>query len=324
MRFEVLVNGGAGSVDGDDEGAQLAAIEAAFAAAGAEATASVVEPARLRAVLRERWGAEDRPDALVVAGGDGTVSCAAGEAAGTDLVLGVLPLGTFNHFAKDLGLPTDLEGAAAALVSGEVRAIDVAEVNGRVFVNNSALGVYPAMVAIRDRIREHKGWGKVRAVPVAAYRVLRDLPLHRLDLVGPGYRRHHVRTPFVFVGNGVFDNGSFGVHERADLADGVLGVSVARVVSRWGLVAMVARTLVSGADRARDLDVAEVPDLEVRARARRMRVALDGEVAWLDLPLRYRCRPGSLQVLAPPVLATSRRAGDDADEATGLSPSPAP
>lgn len=299
MRFEVLVNGGAGSVDADDEQAQLAAIEAAFVAAGAEATASVVEPERLQAVLRERWAADDRPDALVVAGGDGTVSCAAGEAAGTDLVLGVLPLGTFNHFAKDLGLPVDLDEAVAALVGGEVRAIDVAEVNGRVFVNNSALGMYPAMVAIRDRIREKKGWGKVRAVPVAMWHVLRDLPIHRLQLAGPGYDRHRVRTPFVFVGNGVFDNAGGGLHRRADLADGELGVSVARVVSRWGVVTLALRTLVLGADRTRDLDVVEVPELVVSARARRMRVALDGEVAWLDLPLRYRCRPGALQVLAP-------------------------
>jgi len=299
MRFQVLVNGGAGSVDETDEGGQVAAIEAAFEAAGAEATVEVVAPDRIQATMRRIWDGEDRPDAIVIAGGDGTVNCAAGEAAGTDLVVGVLPLGTFNHFAKDLGLPTDLAGAAAALTAGEVRAVDVAEVNGRVFVNNSALGVYPEMVAIRDQIRDERGWGKVRAVPVAAYRTLRDFPLHRLDISGPGYDRHRVRTPFVFVGNGLFDNEAGGLVVRESLDDGELGISVARVVSRWGLIRMAARALVAGTSSARDLDTAQLAEVTITTRAKRLRVALDGEVAWLGLPLRYRCRPGALQVLAP-------------------------
>jgi diacylglycerol kinase family enzyme len=300
MRIAVLVNGGAGSVDDADEEGEAAAIELAFRDAGAEATVDVVDPERFQARIREIWDGPDRPDAIVVAGGDGTVSCAAAEAAGTDVVIGVLPLGTFNHFAKDLGLPTELKEAASALVGGTVREVDVAEVNGRVFVNNSVLGAYPAMVAIRDRIREARGWGKVRAVPVAAYRVLRQFPTHRLDLRGSdGYHRPHVRTPFAFVGNGVYDNPSGGLHERPRLDAGVLGVAVARVVSRWGLVRTVLRTVVSGSDAARDLDQVELTELTVSGHAPRLRVALDGEVCWLELPLRYRTRPGALHVLAP-------------------------
>ncbi len=302
MRLHVLVNGGAGSVDEADGAAQRAAITDAFAAAGATVEVSDVTPEDLPDEVCRIWEADDRPDAVVVAGGDGSVSCAAGVAVETDVVLGVLPLGTFNHFAKDLGLPADLEGAAAALVAGEVRQVDVAEVNGRIFVNNSALGVYPAMVEIRDEIRDRRGWGKVRAVPVAAFHVFRDLPTHRLDLSGSGgFHRSRVRTPLVFVGNGVYDNASGGLAARDALVDGCLGVSVARVVSRWSLVGTVVRALVSGAESARDLDHVEVAELTVRSRARRVRVALDGEVTWVDLPLRYRTRPGALRVLAPRV-----------------------
>lgn len=300
MRFDVLVNGGAGSVDETDENGQVAAIEAAFEAAGAEATVQVVPPADLQATMRRIWDGPDRPDAIVVAGGDGTVNCAAGEAVGTDLVLGVLPLGTFNHFAKDLGLATDLEGAAAGLASGEVRHVDLGEVNGRVFVNNSALGVYPEMVAIRDQIREQRGWGKIRAVPVAAVHVLRSFPVHRFDLRGSdGFARSRVRTPFVFVGNGAYDDSTGKVGERGSLVDGHLGLYVARVVSRWGLVRTIARTVVSGTQAARDLDRAEVSELVVSGRVKRLRVALDGEVCWLSTPLRYTSCPGALQVLAP-------------------------
>jgi diacylglycerol kinase family enzyme len=284
-----------------EEAGQVADIEAAFVAAGAAAVVSTVAPADLPDEVCRIWEADDRPDAVVVAGGDGTVNCAAEVAVETDVVLGVLPLGTFNHFAKDLGLPTDLEGAAAALAAGEVRHVDVAEVNGRFFVNNSALGVYPAMVEIRDRIGDEQGWGKVRAVPVAAYRVLRDLPSHRLDLSGPGeYRRIRVRTPLVFVGNGVYANPGGGIAARDNLADGVLGVAVARAVSRWGLVGTIVRALVAGAENTRDLDSIELSELTVTSRSRRIQVARDGEVDWFDLPLHYRSRPGALRVRAPP------------------------
>lgn len=300
-RFHVLVNGGAGSVGaGAEADQQRAAIAAAFEAAGAEATVEAVDPEDLPDAVASIWSAPDRPEAVVVAGGDGTVNCAAGAAVGTDIVLGVLPLGTFDHFAKDLGMPTDLAGAAAAIVGGHERAVDVGEVNGRVFVNNSALGVYPEMVAVRDAIRERRGWGKVRAVPVAAARVLRAFPTHRLDLRGDdGYRRARVRTPFVFVGNGTYDDGGAALGGRGSLDDGRLGVYVARVVSRWGLVRTVLRAVVSGTEAARDLDRVELRELEVGGRSRRIRVALDGEVVWLDAPLRYRTRPGALRVVAP-------------------------
>jgi diacylglycerol kinase family enzyme len=312
MRFDVLINGGAGSVDADDEAAEVAAITEAFVAAGAEAEVRVVDPKDMHDEVRACWAADPRPKAVVVAGGDGTVSCAAGAAVGTDIVLGVLPLGTFNHFAKDVGVPAGLGDAAAALVRAEVATIDVGEVNGEVFVNNSVLGLYPDLVAVRDEIRERRGWGKVRAVPVAAVHVLRRFPLHRLDLDGPGYRRERVRTPLVFVGNGVFANEGFGTPVRTDLSDGVLGVSISRVVSRWGIVRTVVRGLLRGTAAATDLDEIELTSLTVGLRSKRVRVAIDGEVLELTPPLRYRVRPAALHVLVPePVVGDPPSTGDE-------------
>lgn len=141
--------------------------------------------------------------------------------------------------------------------------------------------------------------GKVRAVPVASVHALRRFPLHRLDLTGPSFERRRVRTPLVFVGNGVFANHGGGLAERAALSDGVLGVSVARVVSRWGLVRTAVRSLLAGTDSARELDVVELTELTVASKARHLRVAADGEVFWMATPLRYRVRPGALRVLAP-------------------------
>src|SRR5690606_11439746 len=115
-----------------------------------------LRPEQIVETVGSLWAAETRPDAVIVAGGDGTVNCVAGAVVGTDVVIGVLPGGTFNHFAKDIGMPDDMVGAVRALADAEPRLVDVGEVNGRVFVNNSVLGVYPEMVAIRDKLRSRR------------------------------------------------------------------------------------------------------------------------------------------------------------------------
>jgi diacylglycerol kinase family enzyme len=97
---------------------------------------------------------EDAQVVFVAAGGDGTVNAVASAVAGTERCMGVLPVGTLNHFAHDLGLPLKLEAAVAAITGGRTRGIDVAEVNGAVFVNNSSIGAYPTMVLDRERMRK--------------------------------------------------------------------------------------------------------------------------------------------------------------------------
>ena len=120
-----------------------------------------IEPQCLAEAMRE--ASRHDTDPIVIAGGDGTVNCAAAVAIESTMVLGVLPMGTFNHFAKDLGMPDDLSGAVRFLARADVIAVDVGEVNGRVFVNNASIGVYPKMVGEREDIRRRRGWGKVRA-----------------------------------------------------------------------------------------------------------------------------------------------------------------
>jgi diacylglycerol kinase family enzyme len=110
-------------------------------------------------------------DIVVVGGGDGSVSAAASVLAGSNISLGILPLGTLNHFARDLGLPLELEGAVRLIAAGRVRLVDVGEVNGRVFLNNSSLGIYPHLVAERDRYRRH-GPARWLAAVFALCRVL--------------------------------------------------------------------------------------------------------------------------------------------------------
>ena len=309
-RVVVLVNESAGSgvstTDRADE------IRAAFDAVGVQALVEQVKPTDMASIIGAHWAGDDRPDAVVVAGGDGTVGCAAGAVAGTDVIVGVLPLGTFNHFAKDLGIPTDLGEAVASLATATATKIDVGEVNGRVFVNNSVLGVYPKMIAIRDKLRDRHGWGKVRSVPLAVFAVLRSFPTHRIDVTAPGdVARRRLRTPLVFVGNGVYDNGDGGLPARTSLTGGNLGVGIALATSRWGLIASAWRSLRRGQASDPTVELVELPEVVVRTRGEHVRVAVDGEICRLVPPLRYTSRPGALLVLVP----------DDADEAEPASTS---
>src|SRR3982751_1503854 len=131
--------------------------------------------------------ATDDPDEVVVAGGgDGTISSVAGTLVGTGKVLGVLPVGTLNHFAKDLGLPLDLDGAVQAIVRGKVREVDVAEVNGNIFINNSSLGIYPHIVSNREAQQERLGRGKLPAALWATFHALRRFPFMDLRVTVEG------------------------------------------------------------------------------------------------------------------------------------------
>ena len=295
----VVMNGSAGRAS-SDAGDEATIIEQAFADENVRATLVTLRPQEMAEKIGLYWTDDPRPDAVVVAGGDGTINCAANAVAGTDVVLGVLPTGTFNHFAKDIGMPVELEAAVRALAGARPDHLDVGEVNGRVFVNNSVLGVYPEMVAIRDRLRSRHGWGKLRAVPVAAFAVLRTFPTHRVDITAPGgVVKRRLRTPLVFVGNGIFDHSGRGLPSRSSLRGGRLGAGVAATTGRFGLFRAAMRSLRKGQPEDTAVDLVELAELTVTANVSRMKVALDGEVVDLKLPLRYRSRPGALRVLVP-------------------------
>lgn len=236
---------------------------------------------------------------LVAAGGDGTVSSVAAAVAGTEATLGVLPLGTSNHFAKDLKLPLDLDGAVRNLKTGTVRLIDVAEVNGRTFINNSGLGLYPVMVTRREKRRRRLGERKWIAFFHAALATLRRFPFLEVRLRADGevFER---RTPFVFVGNNSYRMDGFDLGSRESLTGQVLFLGVAQNrIGRWGLVRLAFRALLGRIRDERDFTVLLTKEVSIASRHKRLPVSVDGEVVLLDTPLNYRTRPQALRVIAP-------------------------
>jgi diacylglycerol kinase family enzyme len=245
-----------------------------------------------------RLAVAGRANMLVVGGGDGSVSAAAAVLAGTSVALAILPLGTLNHFARDLGIPSDVGKAAELIASGTVRRVDVAEVNGRIFINNSAIGLYPLMVIDRDLQRRRLGRSKRLAMLVASARTLARFEHRRLTIT-VNEEKARIDTPLLFVGNNDYrlDLGSPG--QRASLDDGVLSVFVMRKRTRRGLVAASIRALFN---RTRSNDMVKlegVEHLRVGSRRSHLAVSLDGEVVRMKPPLDYTVRKRALKVIAP-------------------------
>jgi diacylglycerol kinase family enzyme len=287
----VLVNPGAGSGGDRDLRKQL---EDWFLEAGAEATICLLRPG-----IDPAEAARDaaRSSAVVVAaGGDGTVSAVASALVGTTTPLGVLPLGTLNHFAKDLRIPLDLKGAIATVAAGHVAAVDVGRLNDRTFLNNASIGLYPNIVELRDELRRH-GRRKWPAFMSAAAKVLWSYRGVAVK-IDSGGTRWGGRTPFVFVGNNEYTVDGLHLGGRPTLTGGrVVAYLTPRVRSR-GLPLLLARAIVGRGLRSGKFEIFATPQLDIAlSGAPRIRVALDGEVTMMSTPLHFRIDPLALKVL---------------------------
>ena len=248
-------------------------------------------------IARARQAVADKVTVVVAGGGDGTINCVASQLVGSDTHLGVLALGTLNHFAKDLNIPLDLDEAVAHAVTGKPLRVDVGEVNGRIFLNNSSLGIYPDLVRDREQQQKKLGRSKWHAFGRALFVVLRRFPFMRVRLTING-EEHLRRTPFVFIGNNEYLQG-LTIGERERLDSGKLVMYVAQKPTRLALFRYAIHALFNRLSEARDFDVLTAAELEIDTRHRHLRVATDGEVTEMKPPLKYRSRAGALSVIAP-------------------------
>src|SRR5687767_2406768 len=168
--IEVIINSGSGSVLGEETSNSL---RDRFIAHGVPANVHLATDGT--EIVRLAKHAVEDADVIVAGGGDGTISAVAEEVARAGKTLGVLPLGTLNNFSKDLGIPQTLSGAVSTIATGDVRTIDLAEVNGRIFINNSSIGLYPQIV-LRRVEQQRLGLGKWNAAFWAALQIFRLSP----------------------------------------------------------------------------------------------------------------------------------------------------
>lgn len=302
MAVRVIVNAGGGTLQSIGAEAE-ARIRAALAAQGVETEMQTAAPDAIDAAFADAASARG-VEAVVAAGGDGTVSCAAARLAGTGRPLGILPLGTLNHLARDAGIPFALDEAAAVIAAGQVRTIDVAEVNGRIFVNNSAVGLYPDMVRFRDE-QGRTGRGKRLAMLSASLRALRSFRRRRLWISAPGLEAP-VRTPLLFVGNNRYRVDLLALGRREALDRGELCLYAVRARGRAHFLWAGLRGLFGRLDQQRDFVTAYVPEAEISSDRAALTLSADGETLTMATPLRYRSRPGALRLIVPADSAPGR------------------
>ena len=236
-------------------------------------------------------------EVIVAAGGDGTINAVAAAVLDTGKILGVLPLGTLNHFAKDLRIAVELETAARTIIEGHTIEVDVAEVNGRIFLNNSSLGLYPMIVREREK-RQRLGFGKWPAFIWATIQALRRYPLLDVRLRVNDELLHRT-TPFVFVGNNEYAMDLFNIGARDRLNKGVLSIYITQRTSRLKLITLALRAVIVNLRNDKDFLELRSNEVKIATRHKRLRVAFDGEIEVMKPPLEYRIRSRALRVIVP-------------------------
>ena len=290
----VILNAAAGS--GIDEEA-LRLLENRFIAQGFEIK---IWRARDGSQLKEfsKRAAAQNTSVVVAAGGDGTLSTVAAALKDSPCTMGILPWGTLNHFAKDCGIPFESKAAIEVILGNHTMAVDVGEVNGLTFINNSSLGLYAHAVRERDAQRRRLGRGKLLAFFWAGLSLLRLFPMLHIKLSCDSKTLLR-RTPFVFIGNNEYTMEGFNMAKRISLQAGQLSVYTSRDAGRLGLLRLALLALFGRLREAEDFDALTTQQLTIETRRPRLRVALDGEVTTLNTPLHYRIHPAALRVLVP-------------------------
>ncbi|MDP9793788.1 diacylglycerol kinase family enzyme [Catenuloplanes nepalensis] len=294
-RVAVVYNARSGALLARAEASPEDQLTELFAKRGVDAQLRPFEPGTLRMDVEGLLAEE--PEALFVAGGDGTVRALAEQLAGGDVPLGILPLGTMNLLARDLGVPDDLEAAADALLAAPVDRIDVATVNDSPYLHSSMLAMLPHLGRIRERVRGQR-LGIFRLAD-RAVRLIRRYPRMELSIVVDG-EEHLARTRAVVVSCNLLAAGPAPIPGRKRLDAGRLAVYVTKERGSWDLIEVVTKLFNGGWQQDERIRVYEGKTVEVRStRLALMSVMSDGENAQLATPLRYEIRPRALAVLAP-------------------------
>lgn len=297
--FIVILNGGSGSTGADE---RIALLEAIFQGAGRSVRFQTVDNGGELPAIAERacQDAKAQGGAVVAAGGDGTLNAIAQAAIKHDCVFGALPQGTFNYFGRAQGIPQDIEDAAHALLRARIEPVQVGLVNGRVFLVNASLGLYPRLLEDREAYKRQLGRSRWVAMVSGVMTLLRERRQLVLD-IETGGERQSLRTPTLFIGNNGLQFERIGLDEDADaITHGELAavaVQPTRTASLFGLALRGALGRLGDAEHLRHFAFRR---LTVRVHGqRRLKIATDGEIQWLNSPLVFEVSPRPLRLLRP-------------------------
>lgn len=293
-RVKIIINASAGTPEDPEQQQRLLEI---FAAGGLEASVSLASSGAEIIELAQQAARGDY-QIIVAGGGDGTINAVASQLLGTGITLGVLPQGTFNFFSRNLNIPQEMEDAARTIVAGHIVDVDVCDVNGKMFFNNSSIGLYPTL--IREREKTYSRWGRSKLTSFAsvALAMLRPSSFLRVRLTVAA-KEINSRTLLVYIGCNKFQMESYKLGGLDCLDAGEFVLYLTRAAGRLQLIWLAMLTLFGRAQEADNLEVLCAKELWIETRRKRVRVANDGEVFILESPLHFRMRPAALRVIVP-------------------------
>lgn len=296
MREPICVLANAGS--GRKSGARIVELTAPLRLAGLRHEVRLIRKGTLLPAAARKARA-DGFATVIAAGGDGTICGVATELAGSGIALGILPLGTFNFFARSLGIAPTPEAAMRQLLSGAEVSVAAGEVNGKLFLNNASLGLYPALLERREAAYDK--WGRSRWA--AYWSGLQVLVTYNrpsrmtLTVDGVVQIRH---SPMVFIAQNAYQLEEYGMQEGVDLIQsGKLAVYIAPELRRWQLLGFALRIAMRIARPYRDFTLIGAGAVKIETRARRRTIARDGEREKMAAPFAFRRLPDVLRVIVP-------------------------
>ncbi len=292
--IEIILNAGSGSHEAQDSREIL---EKVFRESGRSFGISVAKGEEIGRLAREKAGSDC--EVLVAGGGDGTICGVAEAAREKGKTLGVLPLGTFNYFAKNLGIPLELEEAARVILEGEPVRASVLDLDGRLVLNNSSIGIHPAVLLTRRKM--YRRWGRNQLSAYLSVIMTAAQPPPRLRVRLATDEGEVVReTPLVMICSNAFQMEAFSLAGKECLAEEKFALYVARMAGRATILRLGLRALFRCLRPGVDYEVICASDVTIETlRRRRLRAAVDGELERLESPMRFRVAPRQLSVLAP-------------------------
>ena len=235
---------------------------------------------------------------VVAAGGDGTLNAVASKLMGTDIPMGILPLGTFNYVARVLNIPLDLLDAAKAIGEGQPRSVHVAQLNQHIYLNNASLGLYPLFIQKREQFNKHFGRFPLHAYTSALDVLIRDRKDLKLEVEVDG-QRYPVKTPLIFFGNNQLQLAEMKLRiAEAAEAGKVAGVVVAKSDKRT-LFKTLWQLIKGNLDQASDVYSFAADEVIVHSKRNKLIVAVDGEIVTMTPPLKITVRKHALNIMVP-------------------------
>lgn len=307
--FFIVMNAGSGRMQTDETRAIL---DRELGGNGRRYELRLVEnPALLGDVARE--AVEDaiaQGGVVVGAGGDGTLCAVAQATLGSGCPFAVLPRGTFNYFSRDHGIPSGLEASTRLLLTARAFPVQVGVVNGRMFLVNASLGLYPKLLEDREAYKRQFGRSRVIALWSAAVTLLRPHRHLRLHIEHEGSTRE-IRTSTLFVGNNRLQLEQIGMKEAPLLEQGLLVAIAPRAIGRLAQILLSLRGAagrLSDAGNVMSFAFRSITVTRPGRRRRPVKIATDGEVTRLDMPLEFHVAPEPLFLLKPePEVALANR-----------------